>query len=525
MKTREVEFEPGRSEGSSRRRKGLWLAGAGAVLVAVLVIGASAFVFAQSSYMHRQSQAHNLPTGKWVQVLSGYTVSSVVEADSVSSVLYACATRAQLDVPLPGLPPNRIGTGNPVYTVLKSIDAGTHWLDVGGKADLGGSCQVVVNPADSNELFAVGAGTSNGQTAGVLKHSSDGGVTWTTIQPVLNLPGSQSGQPAQVWNVQQLSMAGGHLFGVQWIARHVPPIVIQGPPPTYAPPLARLVTSSDGGHSWTVLDSQFISTRQEERAYAVDPTNANTIYELVGLSWWPLQPGVTEPNDVLPSVGRDGNLYKTTDAGANWHLILKGLPFGGQVHVQLVRGDAQMIYAGGVASPIPYMAGAPASNMNGAGGSFDLQLSRDGGASWHAVPAIPRQGSMQNWFADTQGEVFADVVNLYASPGTQPTASIATAVAATPVRIPAGTPQSGIPALNGDVSVAAEPTPVVPGSGTPGFSVSIERYDPIANAWSAFASPPANGVLLALTPGGTNGDVLWFMGVNKGEQVLYRYQA
>ena len=126
-----------------------------------------------------------------------------------------------------------------------------------------------------------------------------------------------------------------------------------------------------------------------------DPANAGTIYELVGLPWWPLQPGATEPNDVLSPVGRDGNLYKTTDNGANWHLILKGLPFGTQVHVQLVQGNEQMIYAGGVASPVPYMAGAPASNTNGADGSFDLQLSRDGGASWHAVPAIPRQGSMQ----------------------------------------------------------------------------------------------------------------------------------
>lgn len=522
MKTRDVEFETGGSEGSSRSRKGPWLVGAGAVLVAVLVIGASAFVFAQSSSMHRQSQALHVPTGKWVQVLSGYTVSSVVEADSVSSVLYACATRAQPDVPLPGLPPNRIGTGNAVYTVLKSTDAGTHWQDVGGKADLGGSCQVVVNAADSNELFAIGAGTSNGQTAGVLKHSSDGGVTWTTIQPVLNSPGDQS---AQVWNVQQLSMVGGHLFGVQWIARHVPPIVFQGTPPKYTPPLARLMTSSDGGHNWTVLDNQFISTRQEERAYAVDTANANTIYELVGLPWWPLQPGVTEPNDVLPPVGRDGDLYKTTDNGANWHLILKGLPFGERVHVQLVRGDAQMIYAGGAASPIPYMAGAPASHMNGAGGSFDLQLSRDGGASWHAVPALPQQNSMQNWFAGAQGEVFADVVNLYASPGKQSTAIVGTAVAVTPVHILASTPQTGIPAPNEDVSVAVGPTPVVPGSGTPGFSVSIERYDPSTNAWSALGSPPANGVLLALTPGGTNGDVQWFMGVNKGEQVLYRYQA
>ncbi|GAC1349244.1 MAG: hypothetical protein NVSMB27_20540 [Ktedonobacteraceae bacterium] len=73
--------------------------------------------------------------------------------------------------------------------------------------------------------------------------------------------------------------------------------------------------------------------------------------------------------------------------------------------------------------------------------------------------------------------------------------------------------------------MATGPTPVVPGNGTPGFSMSIERYEPTAKAWSALVSSPANGVLLALTPGSTNGDVLWFMEVNKGEQVLYRDQA
>ena len=140
--------------------------------------------------MYPERQAGNLTAGKWVQVLSGYTVSSVVAADSASSVLYGCAVHTQPYIPLPGLPPNRIGTSNAVYTVLKSVDGGTHWQDVGSKTDLGDSCQVVVNPAAKTELFAIGEKTSNGQMASVLRHSSDGGVTWTTIQPVVHLPGT-----------------------------------------------------------------------------------------------------------------------------------------------------------------------------------------------------------------------------------------------------------------------------------------------------------------------------------------------
>ena len=318
-------------------------------------------------------------------------------------------------------------------------------------------------------------------------------------------------------------MVDGRLFGVQLIGRSVPPIVFQGTPPPYIPPLARLVTSSDGGRSWSVLDSQFTNTRQEARAYAIDPANASTIYELVGVPWWPLRPGATEPNDVLPPVGRGGDLYKTTDMGANWHLILHGLPFGGQVHVQLVQGDAQMIYAGGAATPVPYMGGAPASNANGVGSNFQVQLSRDGGASWHAVAAIPQQGSMENWFAGAHGEVFAAVLTLNTSSSGPTTGAVATAVAVTPVAV--GTQQAGILAPDGNASVALGTPPTLPGSSISAYSVSIERYDPSTNIWNTLASSPASGALLALTPGGTGGDVLWFMGMNKGGQVLYRFVA
>ena len=521
MKTREVGFEPVDPQEPAGRKKRSWLpllTSAGAVLVVVLVVGASAFVFAQLG-QHRQGagKGSSPAAGKWAQVLSGYSVSSVVTADNAPAILYACATRAQSNTPVP---PDQGRTGNAVYTVLKSADYGTHWQDVGSKANLGGSCQVAINPADSNELFAAGEVVSNGQAMGVLKHSTDGGETWTSVQPLLNIPGTQS---SQGWNVQQLSMVGGHLFGLQWIARHTPPIVFQGTPPRSALALARLVVSSDGGHNWNVLDNQFAGTRQEARAYAVDPANSSTIYELVGVSWLPQQPGVAEPNDVIPPGGIGGNLYKTTDNGASWHLVLQGLPFGARVHVQLVRGDAQMIYAGGAISPVPYMEGATEGKVKSGSGSFDLQLSRDGGASWQNVPAAPGQAYIQNWFADAHGNVFADALDLKAgTPGGQVTAVTGTAVAVTPVHVPAGTPQSRMLAPDEGASVTSGQAIVQPG-GVPAFSTLVERYDPTAKAWSVVTNPPASGALLELTPGGASSDALWFMAVNKGEEALYRF--
>ncbi|HYT35297.1 MAG TPA: hypothetical protein VEL69_09690, partial [Ktedonobacteraceae bacterium] len=418
MKTREIESEPVNPQEPARRKKATWLTGVGAVLVVLLLVGASAVVFAQlSAHRHGPGQSNSPPAGKWIPALSGYTVTSLLAAGNAPTVLYACA--------------DRVGTGNAAYTVLRSADAGTHWQDVGAKANLGSSCQLAVNTVDSNDIYATGEVASNGQMGAVLRHTLDGGATWTTIQPSLNLPKVQS---AQLWNVQQLSSVGGRLFGVQSIARYSPPIVFQGTPPKYSLPLTRLVTSADGGHTWNVLDSQFTTIRQEALSYAVDPTNASTIYELVGLPWYSLQPGVLQPDGVVPLAGRNEDLYKTTDSGASWHVLLKGLPFGARVHVQLAPGDAQMIYAGGSITPVPYLAGAPAENPYSVGGPFHLQLSRDGGASWHAVPALPRQENIQNWFAGARGDVFAYSYNLNTGNSGSATAVASTAVAVTPVR-------------------------------------------------------------------------------------------
>src|SRR5260370_38161625 len=73
------------------KRKG-WLAGIGAIIVVVLVVGLSALVFAQlRQHQANQSTTSTPPSGQWKQVLQGYAITSIVAARSNPSVLYACA--------------------------------------------------------------------------------------------------------------------------------------------------------------------------------------------------------------------------------------------------------------------------------------------------------------------------------------------------------------------------------------------------------------------------------------------------
>jgi hypothetical protein len=458
MKTQDTMDEQVIPPGQGRSKGRSWLGGLGAIFVVVLVVGASALVFAQLG-QHQKSQVPNPPAGKWVQVLSGYTLASLTAADSNPAILYACAVHSQPDTA------QSATVNSTPYTVLRSTDFGTHWQDIGSKAALGNSCQLAVNPGNSNELYAVGL-SNVAQATGVLKHSTDGGQTWTTIAPTFNVSGSQS---APVWNVEQLSMVGNALFGVQWMPQNTNPAVHSGVLPRYYARLTRLVTSTDGGHTWSVLDQQLAASWQGISSYAVDPANTGTIYQLVDIPSLPIQPGEAEPG--VPTVyGGNAELYKTSDNGASWQLLSKNLPFATQV--QLATSNPQVIYVGGSRSPLPALREVPIGTDTTVPGSFQLQMSSDGGANWRQVPDLPQASPVsgipyvQAWFVDSNGEVYA---------------------------YPAGSP------------------------------TSLQRYDPSRNAWNAVTTPPIDGALLALTPGNANSDVLWFVGTNKGQSVLDRY--
>lgn len=496
---------PPRSKGRAR------LGTLAAALVVALLVAASAIVYTQLGQRRKGLLSSTPPplVHTWVQVSHGYTFTSLMAAESDPSILYACV------VPVQSTTSNNTSASS--YTILRSTDFGTHWQDVGSKANLGNSCQLAINPTNSSELYATGLSVKGQSATSVLLHSTDSGQTWSNIQPRLIVPGVKI---VFTWNVQQITMVGNALFGMQWLLQTNPPIR-PGVPSALAR-LTRLVTSTDGGHTWTVIDQHFTPAGQLVVSYVVDPSNTNTIYELVGSPWLPIEPTIAKP-DIAPAYSSNNELYKTTDHGATWKLLLQNLFSGTQLY--LANGNPQLLYVGGFRVPLPLSRGENVTGDASVLGSFRLQVSRDGGSNWHDVPTLPHvspEVSISSWQVSPAGQVYVSLT-ANSSSGGQSTPVIGTVVPSTP----AGAPQSKIPATTGHVVILYRSALITPSpSYTPGPLVSIQCYDPTGNAWSAVTLPSTYGTLLATTPGGTNQTVLWLMSSNSAGQVsLYRYLA
>jgi hypothetical protein len=490
MKTQDTD-SAGISSPPPARKRRAWGAGIGALIVVAAVITASVIVFAQLA-QRRNGTTQGPQAGQWEQVLSGYTLTSLEAVRSNPAVLYACATLTESPT---------------ATTVLRSADGGAHWQDVGIKGGFTGTCQLAVNPENSNEVYVVNepATVSNAaQTNAVLRHSANSGQNWETIMPVMHISGVQS---ALAWHVQQITIAGKQLFGVQTIAspRYQPQ---QGVQNAYSVALSRLVTSVDKGHTWVVLDAQFQAASLALRSYAVDPTNTNTIYELIGRPILPVEPADGQPGtSPFPVNGTNGALYKTTTGGTHWQLLLNDLPFGATV--KLASNAPQTIFAGGSPSPLPlaairsqaYTLAAPAIQ----GGGFALHISQDGGTKWQSVPDLPESAYISNWLVSPNGRVYLYNGSFY----TPSSGGQATGVPGTIV--PAGTTSPGQPIIQ------------VPGT-TPTENPSvIYRYDPGSSDWKTLKPPQKNGMLLAVTASQNNGGTaLWFISVVDGKMTLYR---
>jgi hypothetical protein len=498
----------------ARPKHNRWLAGIGAIIIVVLLVSLSALVFAQLRQHQAVQTSPTPPAGHWKQVLKGYTLISLNAARSDPAIVYACAAKET---------PNASSQGNTrAITILRSADFGDHWQDIGRSAMAGDTCQLAVNSANSNEIYAASYGNPMPNPV-QLKHSQDGGKTWETILPVIHFSSPQT--PVQ-WAIQQMQVEGNHLFGIQWIIPRALPV---GPLIKAFPYLVpRLATSVDGGHNWTIIDNQFATQRLGVHSYAVDPNNSNTIYDLVESSLLPINLRSVPTYDPLPIYGINQELFKTTDGGSTWHSVLKNIPYTSQV--QLATGNPQVIYVGGTLGPLPLQPDVPRQSYPVEIGSYHLQISTNSGSTWQNVAVPSDMQSIQNWFVSSLGQVYASPTIPFSS---QPTAVVGTIVPTTPVPISTGNSQSSVQANSVGADLSRPSTIYRPASvvdaniQTTHFTSSqfIRRYDPNTNGWSNVTTPPTTGFMLQLTPvQSTSGAVLWFVGSSdNGQEILYRY--
>jgi len=472
-----------------KNRRAPWLTGLGILIIVTLLAGLGATVFAYSRASHKGKTA--VQSSTWQRVLDGYNIVSLLVAPSNPAVLYTCGTPLQASTPVP-YRPSQPTISN---TLLGSVDGGTIWQRL---TTISTDCQIAINPAKSNDLYVVGlAGhlASNGQAPTVLRHSTDGGHSWTDIVPTFTTGNTQL---SITWHVQQLSMVGNRLFGIQMLPSGRLQPLGQPSPVTVVTrlDLSRLVESSDGGHTWTILDSNLDPAGQAAHTYAVSPSDSQTVYELVGLQW-PSYRIPTAPNDT-PTYGSENTLtlYKTTNDGGTWTKLRENVPYNSKV--QLANNTPSLVYVGGQTSTQP-IAGQDIAPLPS---SFLLAISKDGGATWQSITTPAQEELVQNWLVNADGQAY---IATGLAPAEQPTVTRGTAIPGnTRQTQPVGTivtsPQTG----NGGVT-------------------AIQHYDAASGTWSTITKTPTSGGLIAVTASTTqHNTALWFLSDANNAQVLYR---
>lgn len=491
QENRQIQTSPKRGRSLSL------LIGGGLLAVIALFVGYNVTTLASQHIQNTTKAVMQTPKGTWKHVLDGYSITLMVAAPNNSAVLYACA------IPVRSTPPtasSQPGSGPSInYALLRSTDGGTHWQEV---THLNGGCQIAINPTKSDDIYTIalsGHQASNGQVADVLKHSTDGGRSWTDIAPMLM---SGSTQIATAWHVQQLNMTGNQLFGMQQFpaqgiqpqGRSLPPSVVT------RLSITCLVESSDGGHTWTIIDSNRDKSGQGTHGYIVSPTHAQTIYELVGTQWPAyLQPST--PKDIMIS-GGNLTLYKTVDGGKTWVQRLENLPLNSKL--QLADGNPDIVYVGSMVGVTPLKGYDTGQNVI-VQQQFSLRMSTNGGTTWRTVKAPEGISSVQNWFVSADGQVYASTGS---APRIQPIATTGT------TSVPAATAQIGPGGYN-----------VSSGQGT-GSVTAIQRYNPTNNTWSIITQTPPNSVLLIVTMNTVSHKMsLWVLSNDNGKTILYRQET
>ena len=206
-------------------------------------------------------------------------------------------TRAACGVPSQ---PNVFYVGQVNGGVWKSDDYGRTWKPIFDQQPTQSIGAIAVAPSDPNIVYvASGEGLHRPDLSvgnGIYK-SADAGKTWT-----------------------HLGLADGYQIPALAVDPRDPNKVfaaVLGHP--YGPSQERgIYRSTDGGQNWQRVISKDENTGGSD--VEIDPSNPDVVYA----SMWEAREGPWEDNNEFNGSG--GGLFKSTDGGATWRPLTKGLP-------------------------------------------------------------------------------------------------------------------------------------------------------------------------------------------------------
>ena len=209
--------------------------------------------------------------------------------------------------------------------IYRTADAGATWARTLGTTSGWDGKEVVMDPSNSNTVYAALGYPWGNANNGIYK-STDNGVTWTILT---------SGLPAST-TMGRISLT---------LSASSPNTLYAGIAHTInnGSSLLGIYRTTDGGSNWTLQSNtpnHYNGQGWYNNVIAVDPTNASIVYSggtniykstNAGVTWSTITNGIHVDfhaiafNGGTVYVGCDGGLYKSTTGGSSWTSINSGL--------------------------------------------------------------------------------------------------------------------------------------------------------------------------------------------------------
>ncbi len=230
------------------------------------------------------------------------------------------------------------GANTSAEIVPKVLYNGLHWRNIGPFR--AGRCIAVTGVYNNNKIYYAGA------AGGGVWKTEDGGVNWHCVSDstftsasVGAIEVAQTNPNVVYVGMGEVEMRGNMSFG------------------------DGVYKSIDAGKTWKHIgleESYAIGT------IAIDPQNENIVYVAVQGHIW--------------GANKERGLYKTTDGGKTWNIILKGADDNtGCIDVKFDPNNANIIYAS------MYKAFRTPYSLNSGGTGSGLYKSIDGGETWKLI--------------------------------------------------------------------------------------------------------------------------------------------